>query len=195
MNTTGGLLIFAVALGFLILISAAAYLISIYNSLVRLRRDVDKSWSNIDVLLKQRSDELPNLIDTVQEYVEYEEQVLKDITEARTRVEEASTPREEAEADLQVRSAIDNLLAVAEDYPELKASQNFQNLQQRISDLEDRIADRREFYNESVNTYNIRIHQIPYNLVADLLNYQSRELFEVASDDRKQVDVRAEFAG
>jgi len=181
--------------GFFLLagVSALVYVVMMYNSLVRLNREAERAWSNIDVLLKQRSDELPKLIDTAQEYMEYEEGVLEEITRARTRVQEAGTPREEARADEQLRGALENLLAVAEDYPQLKANENFNQLQDRIAALEDKIADRREFYNAAVNTYNIRIHQIPYNLVAGPMGYRDRELFEVAPGDREDVDIAEQF--
>lgn len=191
MNT--GVILFG--LGFFLLVAASVigYVIMAYNSLVRLKRDCEKAWSNIDVLLKQRSEELPKLIDTAKEYMEYEEDILKDVTEARTMVDKAETPREQALADEQVKSALDNLLAVAEDYPKLKANESFQQLQSRISDIEDKIADRREYYNEAVNTYNVRIHQIPYNFIADSMGYGDRELFEVDEGAREDVDISATF--
>lgn len=185
--------IFAVGFLLLVAVSVLVYGIMIYNSLVRLNRDADRAWSNIDVLLKQRSDELPKLIDTAQEYMDYEESVLTEITEARTRAEEAETPGEEARADEQLRGAFDNLLAVAEEYPELKANESFQQLQERIAAIEDSVADRREFYNAAVNTYNIRIHQIPYNLVAGWMGYEDRELFQADAGGRSDVDVAGLF--
>lgn len=193
MSTGTGITLFIFGFIFLVIVSLIGYVIMVYNSLVRLNRDCEKAWSNIDVLLKQRSDELPKLIDTAQEYMEYEESVLKEVTEARTKSEEAESPREQAEANQQVQSALDNLLAVAEDYPELKANENFQQLQDRISAIEDKIADRREFYNEAVNTFNIRIHQIPYNIIANQLGYSDKELFEVQEEDREDVNVSDAF--
>lgn len=193
MSLTTGIMLFVAGFFFLVIVSVIGYAVMVYNSLVRLNRDCEKAWSNIDVLLKQRSDELPKLIDTVKEYMEYEEGVLQEITEARTRAEEAESPREQAEAEQQVRSALDNLMAVAEDYPDLKANENFQQLQSRVSEIEDKIADRREYYNEAVNTFNIRIHQIPYNVVANQLGYRDKELFEVAEGDREDVDISGTF--
>lgn len=190
---TSGILLFVVGFFVLVLGSLVVYGVKVYNNLVRLNRDCDKAWSNIDVLLKQRSDELPKLIDTVQEYLDYEESTLKEITEARTQAEDANSPREEAQADQRIQNALDDLLAVAEDYPELKANENFRQLQDRIAEIEDKITDRREFYNEAVNTYNIRIHQIPHNLVANQLGYRDRELFEVEEGDRKDVDISVGF--
>lgn len=190
---TSGIMLFVGGILLLTLLSLIGYVVMVYNSLVRLNRDVDKAWSNIDVLLKQRSDELPKLIDTAKEYMEYEEEVLQQVTEARTKAEEASSPKEEAEADGMLRNALGNFMAVAEDYPDLKANENFQDLQNRISEIEDKIADRREYYNEAVNTYNIRIHQIPYNIIANNMGYSDKELFEVEEGDREDVDISEGF--
>jgi len=182
---------FAVAL---VVIGVVVYAVMIYNGLVRLRRNVDKAWSNIDVLLKQRSSELDKLIDTAQEYMEYEEKVLQRITEARAQVQEAETPKQEAEADEALKGALSDISATAEDYPELRSSENFQQLMGRISTLEEQIADRREFYNESVNRYNIRIEQIPYVIVAKALGYEEQELFEASPEAKQDVDVGAAFS-
>src|SRR5579885_1596015 len=155
---------------FLVLILAAiavvVYLITIYNSLVRLRNDIDKAWANIDVLLKQRHDELPKLIETCKGYMQYEQKTLQMIVEARTAFMQASSVAQKAQADNLISGALKSLFAVAESYPELKANNNFMQLQKRISELEERIADRREFFNDDVNTYNIRIQQLPDVFVA-----------------------------
>ncbi|MFP4189243.1 MAG: LemA family protein [Halobacteriales archaeon] len=177
----------------LIVLGVVAYAVMIYNGLVRLRRNVDKAWSNIDVLLKQRSSELDNLIDTTEEYMEYEEEVLQKITEARAQVQEAESPKQEAEADEALKGALADISATAEDYPKLRSSENFQQLMERISSLEEQIADRREFYNESVNRYNIRIEQIPYVFVAKALDYEEKELFEASPEAKQNVDVGAAF--
>ncbi len=184
-----GVWVFVVGFFVLAAVSILVYGIMVYNSLVRLNRDAERAWSNIDVLLKQRGDELPKLIDTAKEYMDYEESVLTEITEARTRVQEADTPGEEARADEQLRGALENLVAVAEEYPELKANESFNQLQERIAEIEDKIADRREFYNAAVTTFNVRIHQIPYNLVARWMGYAPRELFQAEEGERTDVDV------
>jgi LemA protein len=119
--------------GVLIVGGVIAYAVMIYNGLVRLRRNIEEAWSNIDVLLKQRSDELSKLIDTAQEYMEYERDVLQKITEARNAAQQAGSPGEAAQADDSLRGALGEFFAVAEDYPELKSSENFQQLQERIS--------------------------------------------------------------
>lgn len=179
-----GLVIFLAAAGLLI------YFITIYNSLVRLKNDMDKAWANIDVLLKQRHDELPKLIETCKGYMQYEQKTLQAVTEARTAFLKAGSVTEKAQADALVTGALKTLFAVSENYPELKANNNFMQLQKRISELEERIADRREFFNDDVNTYNIRIQQLPDVLVARMLNLQRRDLFKVSEEDRRDVEVK-----
>lgn len=179
-------------IGGFVAIVAIGFFVLIYNGLIRLKRNVEKSWANIDVLLKQRHDEIPKLVDTVQEFTDYEESVLTDLTEARTRAEAASggsATGEQVDAEEQLGAALGNFFAVAEDYPELQAQDSFQQLQDRISTIEDKIADRREFYNSSVTTYNTRIEQIPYVFVANMLDYEEETLFEVEPAEREDVDV------
>lgn len=155
-----------------------------------LKNNIDKSWANIDVLLKQRHDELTNLIETVKGYMAYEKDVLQKITEARTLAMNAQSMGEKAAADELVRSALKTLFAVAEKYPDLKANQNFMHLQQRITGLENEIADRRKFYNDSVTNYNIRIESLPDVFVARLLGYKRKMLFKATEEDRRRIDVR-----
>jgi len=174
----------------LVVIGVVAYFVTIYNSLVRLRNDIDKAWSNIDVLLKQRHDELPQLIETCRGYMEYEQQTLRLVTEARSAYQKASTVPEKAQADNVLTGALKTLFAVAENYPDLKANGNFIQLQNRITDLEEKIADRREFFNDDVNTYNIRIQEIPDVAVAGLMHLERKDLFKVAEEDRRDVEVK-----
>ena len=166
------------------------YLITIYNSLVRLKNDIDKAWANIDVLLKQRHDELPKLIETCKGYMQYEQKTFQLITEARTAFMKAGSVSEKAQADNLISGALKSLFAVAENYPELKADNNFMQLQTRISELEEKIADRREFFNDDVNTYNIRIQQLPDVFIAHLMSLQRRDLFKVEEEDRRDVEVK-----
>ena len=166
------------------------YFISIYNGLITVKNNIDKSWSNIDVLLKQRHDELPKLVSTVEGYMKHERTVLENITKARTAFMNAHTVGEKAQADNMVTGALKSLFAVAENYPQLQSSQNFMQLQSRISALENEIADRREFYNDSVNTFNIRIEQIPDVFVAKMLALTKREMFKVSQQDREDVVIR-----
>jgi len=166
------------------------WFVGIYNSLVRLKNNIKKAWSNIDVLLKQRHDELTKLLNTVKGYMQHEKNVLTKVTEARTAFMNAQSVHEKAEADNMMTGALKTLFAVSENYPELKADRSFQQLQGRISEIENQIADRREFYNDSVNTYNIRIQQIPDVFIARMLGYTAEELFKAAEDDRKDVDIQ-----
>jgi LemA protein len=174
----------------LFVVGIFAYLITIYNSLVRLKNDIDKAWANIDVLLKQRHDELPKLIETCKGYMQYEQKTFQLITEARTAFMRASSVGEKAAADNMISGALKSLFAVSENYPDLKANNNFMQLQKRISELEEKIADRREFFNDDVNTYNIRIQQLPDVFIAGLMHLQHRELFKVTEEDRQDVDVK-----
>ena len=184
MSILAGLLIVLVAVGF------AIYAIIIYNELVRLRNDNDRAWANIDVLLKQRHDEIPNLVETVKGYMQHERQTLLAVTEARAASMTAATVGQKAQADLLITGALRGLFAVAENYPDLKANQNFLKLQNRISELEERIADRREFFNDDVNTYNTRIKQIPDLFLANMMGLKSRDMFKVSEEERRAVEVK-----
>lgn len=184
MNIVVGLLLFLIVAGVLI------YAIIIYNELMRLRNDNDRAWANIDVLLKQRHDEIPNLVETVKGYMQHERQTLLAVTEARAASLSAATVGEKAQADLLLGGALRGLFVVAENYPQLKANDNFLKLQNRISELEERIADRREFFNDDVNTYNTRINQIPDMLLAGLMSLKPREMFKVSEEDRRLVEVK-----
>lgn len=172
-------------------VGGVLYVVGIYNALIGLKHGVDRAWANIDVLLKQRHDEIPKLVDTVKGYVKHEREVLQRVTEARAAVERARGVAEKGQADGALHAALGRLFAVAESYPELKADASFQLLQQRISALEDAIADRREFFNHSVNALNVRIEQIPDVVLANLMGLRSRELFETGPGDRE--DPRIAF--
>lgn len=178
-TTTGGLIVLGIVI----------YAVLIYNGLIRLRNNIEKSWSNIEVLLEQRSNEIPNLVETVEGYAQHEREVMDQVTAARERALRAESPRQEAQADAHVRAALKDLFAVAEDYPDLKASENFLELQERISELEERIADRREYYNDAVMIYNTRIDQIPYVVIANAMDFEERELFEVDDATRGSIDL------
>lgn len=171
------------------------YTVILYNELVRLRNDNDRSWANIDVLLKQRHDEIPNLVETVKGYMQHEQQTMLAVTQARAASMNAASIRQKAQADLLMTGALRGLFAVAENYPQLKANENFLKLQTRITELEDRIADRREFFNDDVNTYNTRIGQIPDVFVASFMNLKPRSMFQVSEEDRKLVEVKFQSQG
>jgi LemA protein len=181
-------------LAFLLFIAGVMiYTAILYNGLIRLRNENDRAWANIEVLLKQRHDEIPNLVEILKGYMQHEQQTLLAVTQARAASMNAASINQKAVADLKVNSALRGLFAVAENYPQLKANENFVKLQNRISELEDCIADRREFFNDDVNTYNTRIGQIPDVFVASFLNLKPRSMFKVSDEDRKQVEVA--FAG
>jgi LemA protein len=176
-----------------LLVLASAYLVSVYNQLVRLDKRATQAKQNIDVLLKQRRDELTKLIDVARETMDHEQEVLTELTEARERADQASTPKEQATANAAISEALATFKARAEAYPELRSQENMLQVQESISDVEDQIADRREVYNESVTTFNTRIEQFPYVLFARQLGYQERELFEASAEETKDVDVAAAF--
>jgi LemA protein len=165
------------------------YFVTIYNSLIVVKNNILKAWSNIDVILKQRHDEIPKLIKTCEAYMSYEKKTLSDVIALRNSAAGAGSVHDKAVKEGQLSAALGKLFALSENYPDLKAQANFQNLQTRISGLENQIADRREFYNESVNNYNIRIESLPDSFVASMLNLKQQEMFKVSEEDRKDVDV------
>ena len=171
--------------------------VTIYNRLVNLKHNVSQAWSNIDVLLKQRHDELPKLVETCKQYMGYEQETLERVMKARSAVSaarEAGNVGALGAAESQLRLGLGNLFAVAEAYPELKANESFQHLQARISGLENAIADRREFYNESVNVNNIRIEQFPDVIIARMLAFKAFELLEFSEEEKADVDMKTLFS-
>lgn len=175
----------------------AVYGIMIYNNLVQLKHAVSQAWSNIDVLLKQRHDELPKLVETCKQFMKFEQDTLEKVMAARARV---ATAREAGDvaalgpAESQLRLGLGNLFAVAEAYPDLKASESFQHLHSRISGLENAIADRREYYNESVNNNNVRIEQFPDLIIARLLHFGARSLLEFSDEEKRDVNIKSLFS-
>lgn len=183
-----------VVLGLIVLI--AGYAVVIYNNLVSLKHNVAKAWSNIDVLLKQRHDELPKLVEVCKQYMQYEQETLEKVMLARSQVavaQRSGDMKALGEAEGLLRMGLGNLFAVAEAYPDLKANESFQHLQGRISGLENTIADRREFYNESVNVNNIRIEQFPDLLVARMFNFKAFELLDFPEEETRDVDIKGLF--
>jgi LemA protein len=175
---------------------ALIYIISIYNGLVTLKHAVSKAWANIDVLLKQRHDELPKLVETCKQYMKFEQETLEKVMKARSSVASAQQQGDISalgKAEGAMRLGLGSLFAVAEAYPELKADETFQHLQARITGLENAIADRREFYNESVNNNNVRIEQFPDLFVARLFNFQSHTLLEFADEEKVDVNLKSLF--
>jgi LemA protein len=174
----------------LVLLVAIGYAILVYNGLVQLRNNIERDWSNIDVLLKQRFDELPKLVKVCEGYMQHEKRTLEAVIAARAQITSARGEGEQLQAQNALTETIRSLFMVVERYPELKADKAFRQLQGRISELEEMIADRREFFNETVNTYNIRIDQFPDLLVARPLNFTSRTLWRIDPAHRQDVEVR-----
>jgi LemA protein len=179
-----------------VVVGLVLYVISIYNHLVRLKHNVSKAWSNIDVLLKQRHDEIPKLVETCKQYMKFEQETLEKVMEARSRVSQARQNQDVpglGMAEGALRMGLGQLFALSEDYPELRANENFQHLQGRISALENTIADRREFYNESANINNIGIETFPDLVVARLFGFGPRDLLEFEASEIADVSVKQLF--
>lgn len=173
------------------------YIVMLYNNLVQLKHNVGKAWSNIDVLLKQRHDELPKLVETCKQYMQFEQATLERVMQARAGVAAARETRNISAlgaAETTLRSGLGALFATVEAYPELKANTHFQHLLARITELENTIADRREFYNESVNLNNVRIEQFPDVIVARLFGFPAAQLLQFTVEDRKDADLSTLFA-
>jgi LemA protein len=186
-------------MGYVTLVILAAllvYVVMLYNGLVSLKHAVSQAWANIDVLLKQRHDELPKLVEACKQYMQFERSTLEKVMQARAA---ASSARERGDvkgvgaAEGMMRSGLGSILATAEAYPDLKANQSIQALLGRISGLENAISDRREFYNEAVNRNNVRIEQFPDVVVARLMNFGARDLLVFSEDEKKDVDLKALF--
>ncbi len=172
------------------------YIVGIYNGLVSLRENIRVAWANLDVLLKQRHDELPKLIETCKRYMQFEQETLEKVMRARASVSEASAAGNVAAvgaAEQQLRAGMTRLFAVAESYPQLKSDQTFQQLQSRITALEESIADRRELYNDQVNLNNIRVKTFPDVLIAQQFGFGPAHLLEFSTEEKADVDVGALF--
>ncbi|GAC1458170.1 MAG: LemA family protein [Steroidobacteraceae bacterium] len=180
-----------------LIIALGGYLIGVYNGLVRVRAAVKLAWSNIDVLLVQRHDELPKLVEVCRQYMQYEAGTLERVMRARSGVDAARSSGDLnslGSAEAQLRTGLTGLYAVAEKYPHLTASEPFRHLQERISGLETAIADRREVYNDAVNTNNVRIQAFPDVLVARRGDFPPAQLLHFQAADTADVDLRAAFS-
>lgn len=172
------------------------YVITIYNSLVTLHLNTEQNWSNINIILKQRNSEIPKLVETCKQYMSYEKETLENIIKARTQAISASHNHDIKslnESESIIRKSLGKIFALAEQYPELKANTSFQHLQSRISSLEDSISDRREFFNSSINAYNIKINIFPDNVIAGILNYKKLDLLEFSDEETLDIDVNKTF--
>jgi LemA protein len=180
-----------------VVVVALLYGVGLYNNLVNVNQAVAKAWANIDVLLKQRHDELPKLVETCRQYKQFEQETLQKVIAARTQVHDALQQQDVAalgRAESQLRAGIGGIFAVAEAYPDLKTDANFMQLQNRISGLESAIADRREVYNEAVNINNVQVRVFPGNLIASRFGFGDKPLLEFARDETADVDLKQLFA-
>jgi len=173
----------------LIIIGFISWFFTVYNGLIQVKENIKKSWANIDVLLMQRSDEIPKLIKVLKSFVKHEKKMFDNILDARTTYLGANSVSEKADADNQMSEALKSVFALSEAYPELGSNDNFLKLQERISGLENEIADRRELYNESVNNYNIRIQSLPDMFIANTLGLPQEVMFKVDENKKKDIDI------
>ncbi len=186
---TGTVALVLIAVILLMILGVIGYVIMIYNGLVGLKHNIDKAWSNIDVLLKQRFDELPKLVKVCEGYMDHERETLEAVVKARSQLNQAAGDEARLEAQNQISQALRSLFAVVERYPDLKADTAFRQLQARVTQIEDQIADRREFYNDAVNIFNIRIEQFPDVFVANVFNFTSRNLWQINPEHRNDVEI------
>jgi Uncharacterized conserved protein len=165
------------------------YFVGTYNALVILKTRIKEAFSGIDVQLKRRADLIPNLVETVKGYAKHEKEVFENVTKARSDLMKAETPKEKAQADNMLTGALKSLFAVAEAYPQLQASQNFQELQRQLEDTEDKVAYARQFYNSNVLEYNTKVRTFPSNLIANTFGFKEEEFFEAKEEEREAVKV------
>ena len=188
----GPVLITLIVIGVLLLL-VVGFLIATYNSLVKLKNRVEEAWSDITVQLKRRTDLIPNLVNTVKGYAAHETGVFEKVTEARSAIMNANGVAESAQAENMLEGALKSLFAVAEAYPDLKANQNFLQLQQELVDTEDKIQASRRFYNGGVRDLNTKIETFPVNLVAGMFNFSKREFYEVEDSASVENPVEVQF--
>lgn len=174
----------------LVLLLIVAAVIGIYNRLVTLRNRVDNAWSQIDVQLRRRYDLIPNLVETVKGYAKHEQETLEKVVQARQMAIDASSVKEQSQAENMLTSTLRSLFAVAEAYPDLKANQNFLMLQEELSGTESKIAYSRQFYNDSVMTYNTSIQTFPNNILAGMFGFAPRDYFEIEEAAKEPVKVQ-----
>jgi LemA protein len=168
------------------------YFWSLYNALVTLKTQIEEAWSQIDIQLKRRADLIPNLVSTVKGYAKHEKTVFSEVTKARSALMGAKSLHDKAEASDMLTGALGKLFAVAEAYPQLKANENFTQLQKELSDTEDKVAYSRQYYNSVVNDYNIRIRMFPNTLFNEMLGFHEKEFFAASEEERKNVKVSFE---
>lgn len=177
-----------IPLGILLLI--VVYIWSLYNGLITASTQVSEAWSQIDVQLKRRMDLIPNIVESVKGYAKHEKSIFENVTKARSALMSAKSPDESAKANDMLSGALKSLFAVAENYPQLKANENFAQLQQELSDTEDKVAYSRQFYNSIVKDFNIKVKVFPNAIIASLFGFKEKSFFEVAEADRQAVKVQ-----
>lgn len=180
-----------------IVVVALIYAISLYNHLVSVKHTVAKAWANIDVLLKQRHDELPKLVEVCKQYKQFEQETLQKVIAARSQVQSARESQNIGalgQAESALRAGLGSIFAIAEAYPELKANENFMQLQTRITALENGIADRRELYNDAVNINNVQIEVFPASIIARMFNFGDKPLLEFSNAEKADVDMKSLFS-
>ena len=175
-----------------IVVVIAIALIAIYNKLVTLRQRVQNAWSQIDVQLQRRFDLIPNLVETVKGYMTHEKDTLTKVTELRASWSDAKTVEDKAKLEGELSNTLKTIMAVAENYPNLKADQSFNNLQTELSDTENKISYSRQFYNDTVTIYNTKLETFPSNLVASMFGFKASTLFNVDSEEAKK-SVKVQF--
>jgi LemA protein len=173
----------------IIIVVIVLWLVVTYNGLITLKNRVDEAWSDIDVQLKRRYDLIPNLVNTVKGYAAHEKEVFEKVTEARSQAMNAGTPADKAQAENALSNTLKSLFAVAEAYPDLKANQNFLELQRELTDTEDKIQAARRFYNGNARDFNIKIEVFPNNLIANTLHFTKRDFFEAGEGEKEPVKV------
>jgi LemA protein len=183
-------ILWTAVIGFVV-VGTVGYFLAIYNGFIEMRNQIGRAWANVDVLLKQRHDELPKLVRTCEAYMQHERAVFDKLSEARAALAGAQSVRQKAEAEGMLGRALGSIFAVAENYPQLKADGSFRALQQRISELENQLADRREFYNDVVTLYNTRLEQIPDSWIGQGMRLEAAELFRIT--EREREDPMIEF--
>ena len=176
-----------------IIVVLAVIIIAMYNGLVTSRQKVKNAWSQIDVQLQRRFDLIPNFVETVKGYMQHEKDTLTKVTELRTSWANATTVDEKAELNNQLSGALKTIMAVSENYPDLKANQNFMELQEELRNTENKISYARQFYNDSVTMYNTKLQVIPTNIIAGMFHFTEESLFKVESDEVKQ-NVKVDFS-
>jgi LemA protein len=181
-------LIVGIVVGVVVVLLILVFILS-YNGLVRLRNRIDNAWSQIDVQLKRRHDLIPNLVETVKGYAAHERGTFEAVTQARANAISAQTPADQAQAENVLSGALKSLFAVAEAYPDLKANQNFLNLQEELTASEDRVAYARQYYNDSVLSYNTQIQRFPTVILAGMFNFEKREFFDAAPEETETPQV------